>query len=234
MQAARVGGTVAKPRGLKPQAVKAKTASASNGKAMRAAKNYQKAASAMSRGAMSKRTDVSLATASRALDFYRGKPITGKRKGLTASGKGVKPATPKATVYRTRKQAAAAQRDRSRQIAEIGGRLRKSGAAQSLSRKAVKVNQRNLLTGGIDRVTANVTTRAGGTRIGSSSFAKKTQRRMDRVGSRIDSLVAQRRSLPQRPRKVADQRAALRTDRRLATMSRAADVYRRARPGRRR
>jgi hypothetical protein len=210
-----------------------KAAPKANDRAMRAAKNYQRAAGAMGRGAMNKRTDVSLATASRALDVYRGKPITGKRSGFTSSGKATKPAA-KPTVYRTRSQAAAAQTDRKRQVAEIGARLPKVGAAQSLSRRAVKVNQGNLLTGRVEKVTANVTTNKGSSKIGESSFARKTQRRMGRVEGRIDALVSARRSLPQRPRRPADQAAAIKIDRRLSKMSQAADTYRSARPKARR
>jgi hypothetical protein len=223
------------PKAAKPAAkpAQAKAAPKANDRAMRAAKNYQRAAGAMGRGAMNKRTDVSLATASRALDVYRGKPITGKRSGFTSSGKAAKP-TAKPTVYRTRSQAAAAQLDRKRQVAEIGAGLPKVGAAQSLSRRAVKVNQGNLLTGRVEKVTANVTTQKGSSKIGESSFAKKTQRRMERVEGRIDALVSARRSLPQRPRRSADQAAAIKIDRRLSKMSQAADTYRRARPKARR
>lgn len=231
----------AKPKSAKPAASPRASTGRSpqqvrDQRAMKAAGNYRRAAIAMGKGAMDKRTDVSLATASRALDFYRGNPVTASRRGLTSSGKPVNRAPAKPTVFRTRKQAAAAQLDRKRQISEIGERLSKAGAAQSLTRKAVKVNQRNLLTGGTDRVIANVTTQRGSsTRIGRSAFAKRTERRMERVGSRIDALVAQQRALPPRQkRRAADQRAASNIDRRLSKLSKAADTYRRARPKARR
>ena len=170
--------------------------------------------------------------------------LAATRKPAAAPAKPAAPAQAKAapkaatatkpTVYRTRSQAAAAQLDRKRQVAEIGERLPKVGAAQSLGRRAVKVNQGNLLTGRVDKVTANVVTQKGSTKIGQSSFAKKTQKRMERVESRIDALVSARRSLPQRRRRSADKAAAIKIDRSLSKMSKAADTYRTARPKARR
>jgi len=234
MAAAPRAGTVGK--GGKARGAAKPAASKANDRAVRAAKNYQKAAAAMSKGAMNKRTDVSLATSSRALDIYRGKPITGKRAGFTSSGKLSKNGSSKPIINRTRNQAAAAQLDRKRQTIENVKAIRGKQsyiAPEGINRKAVKINQRNLLTGGVDKVTAKVQTKVVGERNSPlSQFGRKTEARTERASTRLDALIQARRNTP-KPRKASERAALAKIQKSISTVTRSFDSYRNARSGRR-
>jgi hypothetical protein len=135
-----------------------------------------------------------------------GARMTAARPGGTVSrsGKG-KPgaAAPKASssgkVYRTRGQAAAAQRERNRRLFEFSrsapgydGRRSDRG----IKIRKTTVNQANLLTGRADRVTVRSRTTQTDSAIGQSSAAKKTQQRRQRAETRYESLLEQQRALP--------------------------------------
>ena len=140
---------------------------------------------------------------------------TGSRKGggarmraartggtVSRSGKG-KPApasqaSSTGKVYRTRSQAAAAQRERNRRLFEFSrsapgydGRRSDRG----IKIRKTTVNQANLLTGKTDRVTVRSRTTQTDSIIGQSSAAKKTQQRRQRAETRYESLLQERKAL---------------------------------------
>ena len=143
------------------------------------------------------------------------KPKGLKRGAVTARVKAkavsAKPAaTTRPTINRTRKQAAAAQLDRKRQTLENTKAIRGKQsliAPEGISRRSVKVNQRNMLTGGVDRVTTKVQTKVQGERVSPlSSFGRKNTARSERASNRLDALIQARRNIP-KPRKATERAA---------------------------
>ena len=166
-------------------------------------------------------------TQQRALAFLKSRKPKGEAKPVT---------TARPTINRTRKQAAAAQLDRKRQTLENTKAIRGKQsliAPEGISRRSVKVNQRNMLTGGIDRVTAKVQTKVQGERISPlSSFGRKNTARSERASNRLDTLIQARRNTP-KPRKATERAALAKIQKSISTVTRSFDSYRNARSGRR-
>jgi hypothetical protein len=142
--------------------------------------------------------------------------------GTIAKPKGLKPgalaerraaAKPKPTVNRTRKQAARAQRERSRRMVEFGrsapgggfipgasvGASERRGGT-SMRRKSVRVPQGNLLTGRVEMAVVKTRTTFGGSRIGLSSAARKTGKRRARAEARYEALLQERKGITSKGR----------------------------------
>ena len=164
------------------------------------------------------------------------KPKGLKQGAVTARVRAAKPATTKPTINRTRKQAAAAQLDRKRQTLENTKAIRGKQsliAPEGISRRSVKVNQRNVLTGGVDRVTTKVQTKVQGERVSPlSSFGRKNTARSERASNRLDALIQARRNTP-KPRKATERAALAKIQKSISTVTRSFDSYRNARSGRR-
>ncbi len=160
----------------------------------------------------------------------------GLKQGAVTARVGAKAATVKPTINRTRKQAAAAQLDRKRQTIENVKAIRGKQsyiAPEGINRKAVKINQRNLLTGGVDKVTAKVQTKVVGERNSPlSQFGRKTEARTERASTRLDALIQAKRNMP-KSRRSSEQAALAKIQKSISTVTRSFDSYRNARSGRR-
>jgi hypothetical protein len=160
----------------------------------------------------------------------------GQDKARVKARAGAKAATVKPTINRTRKQAAAAQLDRKRQTIENVKAIRGKQsyiAPEGINRKAVKINQRNLLTGGVDKVTAKMQTKVVGERNSPlSQFGRKTEARTERASTRLDVLIQAKRNTP-KPRKASERAALAKIQKSISTVTRSFDSYRNARSGRR-
>jgi hypothetical protein len=161
---------------------------------------------------------------------------TGGGKGTIVKPRGLKPGAikPKQSqqpagakaVNRTRSQAAAAQRDRSRRLFEFsrtapGRNDFKSDRGLRVSK--TRINQGNLLTGKIDRVTVRSRPQRTDSLIGQSAEAKKTQIRRNRAETRYDQLLQERRAIVGRGRNKAGILA--KNSQRMATVAKSFDVY---------
>jgi hypothetical protein len=130
------------------------------------------------------------------------------------------------TVNRTRSQAAAAQRDRSRRLFEFSRTAPGRDGFRSdrgLRVNKTRINQGNLLTGRVDRVTAKSRPQRTGSLIGQSAEAKKTQIRRNRAETRYDQLAQERRNITGRGRIKAGLLA--KNSQRMATVAKSFDVY---------
>jgi hypothetical protein len=174
MTAARPGGTIGKPRGLKPGAVKVKagTELSSRGK-VRASKSVTP--STPGNGRMKPLRGVGAAVAGN-LKGFSGLPV----------------------IVRTRSQAASAQRERNRRLFEFSrsapgydGRRSDRG----IKIRKVTTEQPNMLTGRTDRIVRRVRATETGSTIGRSQASRNTQRRRDRAEARYDSLLQERKSI---------------------------------------
>ena len=105
--------------------------------------------------------------------------------------------------YRTKAQAAAAQKERNRRLYEYGmsapGRgylngISGNSAPKSFRKQQTMVNQQNLLTGGTDRIAVKTRLLPGGSRIKRSAEYRKTETRRARAEARYEQLLQERKS----------------------------------------
>ena len=161
-----------------------------------------------------------------------GAKMKGERVGGTVSRSGKRKTAPAnqpssdGKVYRTRNQAAAAQRERNRRLFEFSRSA--PGYSGSRSDRAIKirkttVNQANLLTGRTDRVTIRSRAKQTESAIGQSSAAKKTLQRRQRAETRYESLLQERKSLMANRRNKAGVLA--RNSQRMGTVAQAFREY---------
>jgi hypothetical protein len=157
--------------------------------------------------------------------------------GTVAKPKGLKPspvnkaaAKPiKAAVqFRSRKQAASAQKERNRRLYEFAGSAPGTGLAGfpgrgSMKRKATNVSQGNLLTGKVDSVKASEKITFGGSRIGRSASSKKNEQRRSRAEARYETLLQERKAIMRRGRVKGGELAT--NTQRMAAVSGAFRVY---------
>jgi len=126
---------------------------------------------------------------------------------------------------RTRKQAAAAQRERGRRLYEFARsapdvRPPRSG---SLRRKKLVVPQGNLLTGRLDKMVVKSKNIPGPSRIGASATARKTAVRRSRAEVRYEALLQEKRNVRGKGR--TRNRELARINQRLATVAGAFETY---------
>jgi hypothetical protein len=157
--------------------------------------------------------------------------------GTIAKPKGLKPspvnkaaAKPmKAAVqFRSRKQAASAQKERNRRLYEFAGSAPGTGLAGfpgrgSMKRKATNVSQGNLLTGKVDSVKASEKITFGRSRIGRSAISKKNEQRRSRAEARYETLLQERKAIMRRGRVKGGELAT--NTQRMAAVSGAFRVY---------
>jgi hypothetical protein len=159
--------------------------------------------------------------------------------GTVAKPKGLKPspvnkaaAKPmKAAVqFRSRKQAASAQKERNRRLYEFAASapgasidIAISPGERSMKRKATNVSQGNLLTGRVDSVKANEKITFGRSRIGRSAIFKKNEQRRSRAEARYETLLQERKAIMRRGRVKGGELAT--NTQRMAAVSGAFRVY---------
>jgi len=171
-------------------------------------------------------------TAPRRTRSARTPSTVAKPKGLKPSPVNRAAAKPmKAAVqFRSRKQAASAQKERNRRLYEFAASapgasidIAISPGERSMKRKATKVSQGNLLTGRVDSVKANEKITFGRSRIGRSAISKKNEQRRSRAEARYETLLQERKAIMRRGRVKGGELAT--NTQRMAAVSGAFRVY---------
>jgi hypothetical protein len=159
--------------------------------------------------------------------------------GTVAKPKGLKPSPVSKAVakpmkaagqFRSRKQAASAQKERNRRLYEFAASapgasidIAISPGERSMKRKATRVSQGNLLTGRVDSVKANEKITFGRSRIGRSAISKKNEQRRSRAEARYETLLQERKAIMRRGRVKGGELAT--NTQRMAAVSGAFRVY---------